>query len=95
MKRYLRECDHIESLMHSGMMSEYCPPYNQLANGYDEVEEGQICLSTNVYEDNGYYEEFDWIANIMCYKELYPIEYCPICGREIRYERINKLKYKR
>lgn len=95
MLKYLPECNHIQKLMNSGVISEYMPPYNQLAYEYDKVEEGTICLSTNVYEDNGYYEGFDWVANVMCYKELYPIEFCPICGKEIKYARVNNLKLKR
>ena len=88
-------CECIQLLMRDGRVSEYCPPYNTLAPGFDDVPEGQVCLSNDVYEDNGCYDfNDDWEYDINHYVELYPIEYCPLCGKKLEYTRINSLTKK-
>lgn len=83
-------CDCIKGLKHIGLISKYFPPYNTLADNYT-AEEGQLCIVNEVMEDYGYYDEYSWVSNIVCYKELYPINYCPVCGKKIEYKKSNRL----
>ena len=58
----------------------------------DSVEEGTLCISNTTVSDNGYYEGINWIYNIEVEEELYPIYYCPICGKRIEYKKVQQLK---
>ena len=90
MKQVKCTCECLEKLIELGKVTYYCPPYNVLADNV-EAEEGQLCLVTQVAEDNGCYDDYNWISNLHIYNELYPIEYCPICGKEIEYIKFNQL----
>ena len=87
-------CPCIISLMKDGKVSEYCPPYNEVAPQFNDVEEGQLCLAYDIVVDDGGYEDFMWLSDIRVYRELYPIEYCPVCGQKIEYKHINGLTKK-
>ena len=87
---YYDTCECITKLMGLGLVMPYCEPYNTLASGYT-ANEGDLCIVRENVEDRGYYDDYNWINDIITYKELYPIKYCPICGKEIQYKRSNQL----
>ena len=87
-------CECMEELLYLGKVKQYCPPYNVMAEGFEDTEEGQLCLCTQIAEDIGYYRELEWISVINLYDELYPISYCPICGKKIEYKKIPELTKK-
>lgn len=65
-------------------------PFTKSGESYyfsKDIEEGTLCLVTNNVRDNGYYEKDTWISNIEVEKDYYPINYCPICGKEITYKK--------
>lgn len=58
-----------------------------------EVEEGELCLVFDRLVDIGNYDDnFNWNSFFVNEEELYPIEYCPICGKKIEYRKELKLE---
>ena len=90
MKIPINNCDCLEKLSKLNIIMPYVLPYCSLAENY-EGEEGELCIVNNVLEDYGYYDDYNWVSNIVEYKEFYPIKYCPICGHEIEYKKEVKL----
>ena len=62
-----------------------------LSNYADDVKEGQMCLVNDEIIDEGEYDQ-DGIyqTNFKVKKTLYPIEYCPCCGKKIEYKVLDK-----
>ena len=86
-------CECMEELIERGKVMQHVPPYTQLSEGVI-ADDGELCMVNDVVEDLGYYDEYTWVSNINAYKELYPIKYCPICGKEIKYKKYNSLTKK-
>lgn len=86
-------CHCLERLKEMNKVMQHVPPYTRLADGF-YADEGELCLVNDLVEDNGYYDGFEWISNIQTYKELYPISYCPFCGKEIKYVKYKSLTKK-
>ncbi len=87
-------CKCMEDLIAKGKISQHVPPYTHLADG-TIAEDGELCMVNHVAEDYGYYDEYQWVSNIVSYIELYPIKYCPICGKQIVYKKYNSLTKRR
>lgn len=77
-------CNCMNELMDQGIIVPYCPPYNVLKDGY-EAKEGTLCIAKQIVEDNGYYDDYNWVSNISVYNELIPVKYCPVCGKKVEY----------
>ena len=86
-------CKCLEKLKDINKVMAHVPPYTKIADGF-MAEEGELCIVNDVIEDNGYYDDYNWVSYIESYKELYPINFCPICGKEIEYIKYNSLTKK-
>ena len=86
-------CECMEELIERRKVQRHVPPYSYLAEGTYALD-GQLCMVNDVVEDLGYYDDYQWVPNIKAYRELYPIKFCPICGKEIKYKRYNSLTMK-
>ena len=80
-------CKCMEMLLLINKVKPYTRNYD-LSNYAREVEEGTLCFVSKKIEDNGYYDDINWIQNIEIKYELYPINNCPICGRQIKYKEL-------
>src|SRR5574344_303240 len=59
---------------------------DELSNYSNSVENGQLCLVFDSIEDKGNFNEDGlWNTDFEVVRKLYPIEYCPICGKKISY----------
>ena len=87
-------CECMKNLMAIGHIKPYCPPYNYMAEGFEDVEEGQLCMANQIAEDLGHYNDYEWVSMIEMYDELYPINFCPICGKKIEYIKYPELTKK-
>ena len=85
MKAYFDNCKCLERLILIGKVRPFTHNYD-LSNYAEEVEVGTLCWVNQKIEDNGDYENYTWVSNIEINDELYPINYCPICGKEIKYK---------
>ena len=91
MKKAIDLCKCLEKMIIIGKVM----PFSEkgfLSYYSDEVEEGTLCLAINQVSDNGYYEGYDYISNFEVETELFPINYCPVCGKQIKYEQVKKLE---
>ena len=91
MKKAINTCECLEKLILIGRLA----PYIKKEESYyfsKPIDEGTLCLVTNSARDNGYYDADRWISNIEIESDYYPINYCPICGKEIEYKRELTLK---
>lgn len=91
----VNNCKCITKLMLIGKVKEYD---NEIISNYasQDIEKGKLCLISELVEDmSDYdYEKNEWINNFFKYYELYPIDYCPICGKKIEYNKTHGLKLK-
>ncbi len=86
MKDAINNCKCINELMLIGNILPYKKGYNLSLYANQDVEEGTLCLANDVVEDT-YFN-----INKEVIKELYPIEYCPICGKKIEYRKEKVLR---
>lgn len=79
-------CNCMYKLLVIDFVREYREGFN-LSNFADEVMEGQLCLVNDEIIDEGDFDQ-DGIyqTNFQVKKVLYPIEYCPCCGKKIEYK---------
>ena len=107
MKEIESTCQCLDKLMAIGMVERYFKPTDsyfpsikerdvEIFGEYvsEDIEEGQMCLVYRDIEDDGYYLDYTWISNIKIFKELHPIEFCPICGKKIEYKKSMSLTKK-
>ena len=58
-----------------------------LSNFASDVTEGQLCLVNDEILDEGDYDlDGNYQVNFQVKKVLYPIEFCPCCGKRIEYK---------
>ena len=94
----INNCDCLTKLKLIGKVVPYEPIIfdDTLSYYADEVEEGTLCIANNRCEDNGYYDQDgNYISNIEITKDLYPINYCPVCGKKIEYRKVEYPQLKR
>ena len=92
MKESIENCKCIEKLMIIGKVEPYSG-YTELSNyAPEDVELGTLCFAQDVVRDDGEWDGYQWVANITINRELFPINYCPIYGKEIKYQKIKELK---
>ena len=88
MVKAVNNCECLERLLLIGQLKPY-NEYSEASNYYnDDVEKGTLCLiQTKVT-----YWATDVSMNDMNVEDyLYPINYCPICGKKIEYKKIKSL----
>lgn len=84
-------CNCLEKLMIIGRVRSF-ENKDVLSSYAKEVEEGQLCVVFNNISENGDFDEDgNYISFFNTSEELYPIEYCPMCGKRIKYERVKTL----
>lgn len=82
-------CSCLEKMRLNGRLVPYSKKLNFTVYNSSGLEEGTLCLINNIIRDNGYYEKYEWKSNFEMEIEAYPINYCPICGKEIEYKQMN------
>lgn len=91
----INQCDCLSMLLGSGYLREYDKEENSSNYYLGEIIDGQIVMKMDIVVDNGSYDEFgNYYANFDIVSSYYPIEYCPICGKRIEYNKTleNSLK---
>ena len=91
MKEAIYDCNCLSKLSIIGDVGPYRKDSRLSYYAEQDVEEGTICLVSDVIEDHGWCEGFEWKPYLVVEKEYYPIKYCPICGKEIKYKKEKKL----
>lgn len=88
-------CSCIDKMMIIGHVKEYEIGDNVSNYAPCEPIEGQLCLvSDSIVDNGGYNEEGMYETNYEVTKTLYPIDYCPICGKEIKYSKNDPMQLK-
>ena len=88
MKMFYNNCECLEKLMYYGKVKPFTHNYD-LSIMSDEPEVGTLCLVNNVVENIGHMENNKWVVKKEVKEELFPINYCPICGKEIMYKTLS------
>lgn len=79
-------CECLNKLIIIGRIKEFDEEKDELSNYSNSVENGQLCLVFDSIEDKGNFNEDGlWDTDFEVVRKLYPIEYCPICGKKISY----------
>ena len=95
MKDIKNTCECLKKLMTLYKVLPYVSGIDTINYNYDEVEDGTLCLVSKDVVDNGEWDEnFTWISDFEYNYELIPIEYCPICGKKIKYNKVKSLTKK-
>lgn len=90
-------CDCILKMSITGQVDEYKDSYdNELSVYSDSVFYGQICIVNEIVRTEINYDDEDGIKeDFRIMRVLFPIEYCPICGKKLEYKIIKELKLNR
>ena len=91
MKESIDNCKCIERLMIIGKIEPYTSGTVLSNYAPDDVELGTLCFAQDIVTDDGEWDDYGWVANITVSRELYPITYCPVCGKEIKYRKVQSL----
>ncbi len=90
MKVFYDSCKCLDKLIVLDKVRPFTHSFDT-SNIFDDIEVGTLCLVNKTVEDNGQWEDnVGWISNIEVKDELYPINYCPICGRKIEYKELSE-----
>ena len=81
MKDTINNCKCLNELILIGKILPYTKEYDLSLYANQDIEEGTLCFVNDIVED---------IEEVK--KELYPIEYCPICGKQIEYKKEMRLR---
>lgn len=88
--KFTNLCSCMSKLLVIDFVREYREGFI-LSNFADEVHEGQLCLVNDEIVDEGDFDQDGlYQTNFQVKKTLYPIEYCPCCGKKIEYKKIDK-----
>lgn len=87
MKEPINNCKCMNELILIGKVLPYTKDYDLSLYSNQEVEEGSLCLVNDIIDDT-------YTNEIITKKELYSIDYCPICGKKIEYRKLNDFKLK-
>lgn len=91
MVKAVNNCYCLEKLQAFGQVQPFSE-YSEVSDYYrDEVESGTLCL---VQTKATYWATDVTMNDISINDYLYPIEYCPVCGKKIEYKRIKNLARK-
>ncbi len=86
------KCANLCSCMSKLILIDFVREFREgftLSNFADEVHEGQLCLVNDEVIDEGTYDQDgNYQTNFQVKKTLYPIEYCPCCGKRLEYKSI-------
>lgn len=86
-------CECMIKLSIIGKVKEYNSSADTLSNYAQEVEDGHMCLVFDSIIDTGdINQDGEWNTNIEVTKELYPIEYCPVCGKKVIHSKEDEIK---
>ena len=86
--KYVNLCNCMTKFLIIDFVREYKEGFI-LSNFASDVTEGQLCLVNDEIVDEGDYDlDGNYQVNFQVKKTLYPIEYCPSCGKRIEYKPI-------
>lgn len=86
--KYVNLCKCMTKFLIIDFVCEYKEGFI-LSNFASDVTEGQLCLVNDEIVDEGDYDlDGNYQVNFQVKKTLYPIEYCPCCGKRIEYKPI-------
>lgn len=86
--KFTNLCSCMSKLLVIDFVREYREGFI-LSNFADGVHEGQLCLVNDEIVDEGDFDQDGlYQINFQVKKTLYPIEYCPCCGKRIEYKPI-------
>ena len=86
--KYVNLCNCMTKFLIIDFVREYREGFI-LSNFASDVTEGQLCLVNDEIVDEGDYDlDGNYQVNFQVKKTLYPIEYCPCCGKRIEYKPI-------
>lgn len=91
----VNQCDCLSMLLNSGYLRQFCKEEDYSNYYIGEILDGQITMKMDIVVDNGWYDEFgNYISKLDITSSHYPIEFCPICGKKIEYDKTyeNSLK---
>ena len=93
--KYVNLCNCMTKFLIIDFVREYREGFI-LSNFASDVTEGQLCLVSDEIVDEGDYDyDGTYQTNFQVKKTLYPIEYCPCCGKRIEYKPIMDKPYMR
>ena len=88
-------CGCMSKMMLIDLVREYREGF-MLSNFASDVYEGQLCIVNDEIVDEGDYDQDgNYQTNFQVKKTLYPIKYCPCCGKRIEYKPIMDKPYMR
>lgn len=90
----INPCQCILKMSINGQVEEYKNNYsNELSVYSDSVFYGQICMTSDIVRSEITYDDEDGMKeDFIINRVLFPIEYCPVCGKKIEYKVIKELK---
>ena len=84
--KFVNLCNSMIKLIIVDFVHEYKDGFI-LSNFASEVIEGQLCLVSDEIVDEGEFDQDgNYQTNFQVKKVLYPIEFCPCCGKRIEYK---------
>ena len=84
--KFVNLCNCMAKLIIIDFVHEYKDGFI-LSNFASEVTEGQLCLVSDEIVDEGEFDQDgNYQTNFQVKKVLYPIEFCPCCGKRIEYK---------
>lgn len=87
----VNKCDCLSLLLNSGYLSEFDVMEDSSNYYLGEIFNGQISMKMDIVVDNGWYDDYgNYISKFDIISSYYPIEYCPICGKKIEYDKTYK-----
>ena len=91
MVKAVNNCNCVEKLLAFGQLQAF-NTHSEISNYYNkDIEEGTLCL----VQTKATYWATDVSMNDVTVEDyLYPIDFCPVCGKKIEYERIKNLTRK-
>ena len=93
--KYVNLCKCMTKFLIIDFVREYKEGFI-LSNFASDVTEGQLCLVNDEIVDEGDYDlDGNYQVNFQVKKTLYPIEYCPCCGKRIEYKPVMDKPYMR